>query len=1168
MTKFLVVDDDEQNLYMLQVLLRGHGYEVVSAANATEALEKARRDPPAMIISDILMPVMDGFALCRACKQDDVLKTIPFVFYTATYTDPKDEAFALSLGAERFIVKPVEPDRFVEMVRQILEAHEPDWPVTPREPVVEETVYYREYNEALIRKLEDKMAQLEQANQALKREIAERKRAEEALQESEKRYVLATKAGQVGVWDWNLETNEIYVDPNLKAMLGYADHEIRNHLDDWGKLVHPDDTEQVMAAARAHLEGLTPVYEIVHRMLHKDGSMRWFLARGTAIRDANGKPYRVVGTDTDITERKQAEGSLKARARQQAVVAGLGQQALGNVTLSTLMDEAVALVGQTLEVEYCKVLELLPDGEALLLRTGVGWQAGLVGRATVGAGSDSQAGYTLLSNEPVIVEDLRTETRFDGPSLLHDHGVVSGISVIIGDRAQPFGVLGVHTTMRRTFTQDDIHFLQSVANVLATAIERKWAEVALRESEERFRSLVETTSDWVWEMDRTGLYTYASPKVKDLLGYEPEELIGQTPFDLMLPDEAERVGAIFRGRVASQRPFERLENINLHKDGRQVVLETSGVPILDVNGNLLGYRGIDRDITERVQAEERIERLNRLKEGLLRPDSLDEKLKRIAEGVVAIFEADFARIWIAKPGDLCDAGCFHARSVEGPHVCRYRDRCLHLVASSGRYTHTDGEVHQRIPFGCYKIGRMAAGEEAKFITNDVTHDPQVHDHDWARKLGLVSFAGYRLLSAAEEPIGVLALFSQHVISSDEDALLESLANTTAQVIQTARAEEALRQRNRELELLNRAGRAFNSTLELDDVLITVLEEVRQLLQVVACSVWLIQVGTDELVCRQAVGPKSEVVHDWWVVDGQGIADWVARYDESLIVSGAQADPHYFVEIDEKTGLEMRSILAVPLRAKGSVIGVLEVVDTAIGRFTVTDLILVELLASAAATAIENARLYEQTRRDAETQAVLLHEVNHRVKNNLSTILGLLAIERRQAAQAQALAYQALVDDLANRIKGLAQVHSLLAAVQWQPLLLSNLVQQIIHAALSSLPSDKSVSVTVTPSLVRVTPDQAYHLAIIINELTTNTAKHALQAQDIARITVRITLDGDTIRCEFRDDGPGYEQDVLRLERQNVGMYLIQNLVRKGLRGEVDLDNDRGAVTTIRFKAME
>jgi len=134
--------------------------------------------------------------------------------------------------------------------------------------------------------------------------------------------------------------------------------------------------------------------------------------------------------------------------------------------------------------------------------------------------------------------------------------------------------------------------------------ERKRAEEALRESKERFRALTESTSDWVWEVDVDGVYTYASPKVKDLLGYEPEEVIGKTPFDLMPPEEAKRVAEEFRAIVESQRSFARLENTNLHQDGRLVVLETSGVPFFDADGRLCGYRGIDRDITERKKVEE------------------------------------------------------------------------------------------------------------------------------------------------------------------------------------------------------------------------------------------------------------------------------------------------------------------------------------------------------------------------------------------------------------------------------------------------------------------------------------------------------------------------------------------------------------------------------------
>ncbi len=130
--------------------------------------------------------------------------------------------------------------------------------------------------------------------------------------------------------------------------------------------------------------------------------------------------------------------------------------------------------------------------------------------------------------------------------------------------------------------------------------------------------------------------------------------------------------------------------------------------------------------------ERRIEQINILKEALLRSGSLQEKLKWVTNGLVGAFDADFARVWITRPGDRCYSGCVHAKVAEGAHVCRHRDRCLHLMASSGRYTHIDGEVHRRVPFGCYKIGRVAAGIEPKFLTNDVTHDARIHDQEWAR----------------------------------------------------------------------------------------------------------------------------------------------------------------------------------------------------------------------------------------------------------------------------------------------------------------------------------------------------------------------------------------------------------------------------------------------------
>jgi len=386
-----------------------------------------------------------------------------------------------------------------------------------------------------------------------------------------------------------------------------------------------------------------------------------------------------------------------------------------------------------------------------------------------------------------------------------------------------------------------------------------------------------------------------------------------------------------------------------------------------------------------------------------------------------------------------------------------------------------------------------------------------------------------------------------------------------------RAEEALRRRNRELALLNRMSQAFSSTIDLDQVLVAVLEEVRHLLDVVACSVWLTDPQTDELVCQQVTGPQSEIVRGWRLAPGQGLAGRVARSGESLIAPDVWANERHFKGVDQQTGLPLRSILTVPLRVKQNVIGVLQVVDTEVDRFHPADLELLEPLAMVAATAIENAWLYEQAQQDAKTKSLLLREVNHRVKNNLSAIVGLLYAERRYARMEDQAVYQPIMRALANRVQGLATVHSLLSISEWTPLLLSELTTQVIHSSLQTLPRGKRASVDVTPSPVRVTPDQAHNLALVINELATNTIRHTLRERDAAHISVRIGLDDETtaptVLFEFRDDGPGYPEEVLQLERHNVGFDLIRNIVRKSLRGELSLHNDQGAVAVIRFKAQ-
>jgi PAS domain S-box-containing protein len=238
----------------------------------------------------------------------------------------------------------------------------------------------------------------------------------------------------------------------------------------------------------------TTLYQELHRALREQEAVEVeaYFPRSEEWLEVHAYPSEegVAMYSRDITQPKREQMELETRTRQQAVVAELGLRALANDGLQSLMDDEVASVARTLGVEYVKIVELLPGGEELLMRAGMGWEEGLVGSARESAGLGSQAGYTLLVNEPVIVEDLSTETRFNPPPLVQERGGVSGMTVVIPGREEAFGVLGAHSRSRRTFSEDDVNFLQAVANVLATAIERHETEKKFLEVRETERSRI------------------------------------------------------------------------------------------------------------------------------------------------------------------------------------------------------------------------------------------------------------------------------------------------------------------------------------------------------------------------------------------------------------------------------------------------------------------------------------------------------------------------------------------------------------------------------------------------------------------------------------------------------------------------------------------------------
>jgi PAS domain S-box-containing protein len=332
-------------------------------------------------------------------------------------------------------------------------------------------------------------------------------------------------------------------------------------------------------------------------MLHQVQVMQPLLDQ-IAIALEHARLYEEI--QKEIKDRTLAERTLQARLCQQAVVAELGQYALADSEIIDLMDLTVARIAETLNVEYCKVLQWLPDDDIMLLRAGVGWKEGLVGRANVPAGQDSQAGYTLLSSEPVIVEDLKTETRFSGPALLHDHGVVSGMSVIIQGHETPWGVLGVHTTESRDFSYDDINFIQALAHVLAEAITRKQVEAELQRVAGQWSATFDSMPDLIAIIDDQHRIVRLNQAMAKRLGTTPQEAEGLICYECV-HGLSEPPDFCPHARLLEDEQ-EHTEEVHELRLGGDFLVSVN--PMRDEFGRLVGSVHVARDITQRKQAEE------------------------------------------------------------------------------------------------------------------------------------------------------------------------------------------------------------------------------------------------------------------------------------------------------------------------------------------------------------------------------------------------------------------------------------------------------------------------------------------------------------------------------------------------------------------------------------
>jgi PAS domain S-box-containing protein len=546
MKKILIVDDNSANLYLLKSLLEGEGFDVIAAENGKVALDSAHTDPPDMIVSDILMPVVDGYTLCRHCKEDEQLRQIPFVFYTATYTEPKDEKFALSLGADRFVLKPQEPETLIRMLKAIWEERSAAKPVAPK-PLGEELEFFRQYNEVLFRKLEKKMLDLETANRKLK-----------CLEEQ---YRLSFENVTDIIWTIDTDLNVRKISPSVERMLGYRPQDfIGRSVSEWVKILTPESMERAIAEISLVLSGQTiPIS--VYSLVARDGTVKHGEISGAPIL-RNGDIVGMVSVIRDITESKQAEEKIRQS-----------------------------------EKKYHELFDFLPipvyemDFEANIISANRS-----IYETFGGSEEDLKKGlnaWQLLSPEEINKSSKNIEHLLKGEQVWGteytlkrlDGSLFPGIvfSSVIYSNDKPVGLRGA----------------------IVDITQRKQQEEELLRTNILLNSIVENIPDMIFLKDARELQFIRFNRAgEDLLGQTRDDLLGKNDYDIFPKEQAnfftEKDREVLSGKVVVDIPQELIQT---RKKGERI-LHTKKVPILNAKGESEYLLGISEDITERKQAEE------------------------------------------------------------------------------------------------------------------------------------------------------------------------------------------------------------------------------------------------------------------------------------------------------------------------------------------------------------------------------------------------------------------------------------------------------------------------------------------------------------------------------------------------------------------------------------
>ncbi len=641
----------------------------------------------------------------------------------------------------------------------------------------------------------------------------------------------------------------------------------------------------------------------------------------------------------------------------------------------------------------------------------------------------------------------------------------------------------------------------------------------LSKSEKTLRTILDASPLGIGLSEKL-TFEWCNPFMGRMLGYENHELIGKN------------INAIFRHADQMEPGRELMQSIG--DNDSEACLETQGLRKDGTHFDCrlrfaymqLGNRSMTLVIAEDVSKQKKnlnqAKRLNRLNETLIASDKLEDKLKRITDTVVSIFNADFARIWIVRSGDFCNSGCVIKENISNADTSHCPKACLHLCASSGRYTRVDGS-HQRVPLGAFKIGRIAAGHEPNFLTNDVLNEPMLHDYLWAKQNDLNSFAGYRLMSNEGSVMGVLALFSRFKIMPEENAMLENLAGTTARVIYASQTESDLKQ----------SEKRFRAVIE--------------------------QAAVGVSLCESYTGRFIKVNTRYCDIIGYTETEILSRNFQEITHPEDLHEDLEFMNQMINGSISNFSMEKRYLHKNGSVIWI---------RLTVSPMWEKGELPSFHIAIVEDITEQKHAeikiKESLKEKEILLREIHHRVKNNMQVISSLLSLQAEQIKDINALAP---FTDTQARVQAMALIHdALYQSENFDQVLLQTYLELLAQYMLDIYTySGKTADIVISAQNIVLKMDHTIPCGLVVVELISNALKYAKPPDSGLTIKIEAGYDTDThlMMC-VSDNGSSIQPEVNFLKANTLGLQMVTEIISDQLEGTYEVDLSKGVIWTIKW----